>query len=152
MKKWVFIMIMASVLCSSMANAENETNTNVAAWRNAARAALRTIGYNKDLMIAYNENLPLSAQNALKELGKAIPLSELPEQEKYTLAPGFLRVNQFERQGNIFEFNATRGSLSKGNSFLSCGTTAQFRVKYWPGKGWGQVGMMETTVCETNYG
>ena len=143
----IIIMIMVSVLCSSKANAENDANQDVAAWRNAARAALRTVGYNKNLMIAYNENLPLLAQNALKEFGKAIPQSELPEPEKYTLAPGFLRVNQFERQGNIFEFNATRGSLSKGNSFLSCGTTAHFRVKYWPGKGWGQVGMMETTVC-----
>ena len=147
MKKLVFIMIMASVLCSSKTNAETYTNMNVAAWRNAARVALRTIGYNKDLMITYNENLPLPAQNALKELGKAIPLSELPEPEKYTLPSGFLRVNQFEQQGDIFEFNATRGPISKGNSFLSCGTTAHFRVKYWPGKGWGQVGMMETKVC-----
>jgi len=140
-------MIIASVLCSSKVNAENDANKDVAAWRNAARAALRTVGYNKDLMIAYNENLPLLAQNALKEFGKAIPLSELPEPEKYTLPRGFLRVNQFERQGNIFEFNATWESISNGNSFLKCGTTAHFRVKYWSGKGWGQVGMMETTVC-----
>lgn len=126
---------------------ENSADDDSKAWLEAAGAALREMAYSNKFTIVLNETLPLPAQRALKEWGKTIPLSELPEQEKYILPPKFLRVNKFEKQDNIFEFDATWRSVSKENHLTNCGTTQQFRIKFLRGKGWRQVGSVRRTVC-----
>jgi len=135
------------MLIPGAANSTVSKDRNQKDWNAVAKFSLTQFEYRQKRTLVVGENLSFSAQDALKHWRKTILVSELPEQGKYVLPQGnYLRVNMFEKHGNVFEFSGTVGSISK-EAGLRCGTTLHFFIKRKVRDVWVQSGPMHTTVC-----
>ena len=143
----ISILFFIGILVSGVANSEMVDHRNEKDWSAAAKFSLTRFEIRQKRILVVGENLSVDAQNALKHWRKTILVSERPELEKYGLPPGnYLRVNTFEKHGNVFEFSATSGPVAK-EANLSCGMTLHFFIKRKAGDLWVQSGPMQTTVC-----
>lgn len=103
MKKSIFLLMFLGVMCLASASGETPSKLTDADWMSAAKAALNGRTTNKVTFVV-DDRLSPPARNALESIGKLVPLADVPDNYGEFLAPEYIRVFQFQQQGDRIEF------------------------------------------------
>jgi hypothetical protein len=103
MKKSIFLLMFLGVMCLESANGKTPLELTDADWMSAAKAALIERTTN-ELTFVVDDWLSPPARNALESIGKVVPLADVPDKYGEFLAPEYIRVFQFQQQGDRIEF------------------------------------------------
>ena len=103
MKKSILLLMFLSAMCLESANGKTPSQITDADWLSAAKAALNERRSN-ELTFVVDIGLSSQARHALESIGKVIPLANVPDKPGEFLAPEYIRVFQFQQQGDRIEF------------------------------------------------
>jgi len=115
-------------------------------WLSAAKTALKLTTRKTAVTFVVDDGLSSEARHALESTQKVVALADVPERDAKFAGPEYLRVFQFQLQGDRIEFLA--GSVyPKNYQAGDCRlTTHLFLVRTLDGE-WKQDGQSELAIC-----
>ncbi|MBD8544439.1 hypothetical protein ACFOY5_23240 [Massilia aurea] len=145
MKKSILLLMFLGVMCLESANGKTPSELTDADWMSAAKAALNERSTN-ELTFVVDDRLPLRARNALERIGKVVRLADVPDEYGEFSGPEYIRVFQFQQQGDRIEF--LQGSVyPKAYQAGDCRFTGHLFVARTAMGNWKQDGPSRVQIC-----
>ena len=146
MKKSALLVFFIASSCMVSASGKRPGQLTDADWHSAAKAALTLSSRNDAVTVVVDDGLPPEARSALESVRKVVPLADMPDANVASGRGDYLRVFQFQAQGDRIEF--LEGSVyPKEYQAGDCRvTTHLFLVRTADGD-WKQDGPTQVQVC-----